>query len=155
MHSIHSPSTRWITNRISSSTLQQRPSHPPRSQTPCLQNFDFSAGGEPAYVSTNSIRRQPQQREHQWQRTYRRRPATLDTQENRQRQKHAHDWQQLTRAEFPGGRFPAKFGYQPIKSELRPLVHAHPANYVRVHFEYLGVYKASRVAYRAIRVRVS
>jgi len=73
----------------------------------------------------------------------------------RQRQKHAHNWQGFTRAEFPGGWFPAKFGCQPIKSEKYLLAHAYPANYVRVHFRHLGVYKESRVAYRAIRVRVS
>ena len=28
----------------------------------------------------------------------------------RQRHRHAHHWQQLTRARFPGGQFPAKFG---------------------------------------------
>ena len=54
-----------------------------------------------------------------------------------------------------GGRLPAKVGSQPIKLELYPLVHTYPANYVRVHFRHLGVYKESRVAYRAIRVRVS
>jgi len=35
-----------------------------------------------------------------------------------QRQSHAHHWQQVTRAPFPGGRFPAKFGCRPIKLEL-------------------------------------
>jgi len=73
----------------------------------------------------------------------------------RQRQKHAHYWQQFTRAQFPGGRFPAKFGCRPIKLEIYLLAHTHPANYVRVHFRHLGVYKESREAYRAIRVRVS
>jgi len=51
--------------------------------------------------------------------------------------------------------FPANFGYQPIKLELYLLVHTYTANYVRVHSRLLGVYKESRVAYRAIRVRVS
>ena len=55
----------------------------------------------------------------------------------------------------PGWSIPGKFGYQPIKLEICPLVHTHTANYVRVHLRYLGVYKESRVAYRAIRVRVS
>jgi len=32
-----------------------------------------------------------------------------ETQEKRQRQKHADHWQQFTRAQFPGGQFPAKF----------------------------------------------
>ena len=46
----------------------------------------------------------------------------------------------------PGGRFPAKFGCQPIKLELSLLLHAYTANYLRVHFRHLGVYKESRVA---------
>ena len=78
-----------------------------------------------------------------------------DPRKKRQRQKHVHHWQKLTRAEFPGSRFPAKFGYQPIKLELYPLEHASPANYVRVHLQHPGVYKDSRVAYRVIQVRVS
>jgi len=32
---------------------------------------------------------------------------------------------------FPSGRFPAKFGCQPIKLKLYPLAHTYPANYVR------------------------
>ena len=55
----------------------------------------------------------------------------------------------------PGGGFPAKFGCQPMKLELCLLVHTHPAHRVRVHFRLLGVYKGSRVSYRAIWVRVS
>ena len=42
------------------------------------------------------------------------------------------------RVQFPGGRFPAKFGCEPIKFELYQLTHAHPADYVRVHFRHLG-----------------
>ena len=38
----------------------------------------------------------------------------------KKRQKHAQHCQQLTRAQFPGGRFPAKFGCQPIKLEWYP-----------------------------------
>jgi len=49
----------------------------------------------------------------------------------RQRQKHAHHSQQFTRAQFPGGRFPAKFRCQPIKLELHLDGHTYPANYVR------------------------
>ena len=78
-----------------------------------------------------------------------------DSRKNRQRQNHVHHWQQFTRAQFPGRRFPAKFGYQPIKLELYPLVHTHTANCVRVHVSHLGVYKESPVAHRATRVRVS
>jgi len=61
----------------------------------------------------------------------------------RQRQKHAHNWQQFTRAQLLGDRFPAKFGCQPIKLDKYLLVHAYPANYVRVQFRRLGVYKGS------------
>ena len=65
----------------------------------------------------------------------------------RQRRKHTHHWQQFTRAQLPGSRFPAKFGYQPIKLERDPFTHTYPANCVRVHFRPLGVYKESRVAH--------
>ena len=82
-----------------------------------------------------------------WQRIYGRRPTAMETQEKRQRQKHTHHWQQLTRAQFASGRFPAKFGCQPIKLGLYPLAHTYPANCVRVHFRRLRVYKGSRVAY--------
>jgi len=64
-----------------------------------------------------------------------------DSREKRQRQRHAHHWQQFTRAEFPGGRFLAKFGCQPIKLELYPLVQTYPANYVRVHLGISGYIK--------------
>ena len=78
-----------------------------------------------------------------------------DSRKKRQRHMHAHYWQQFKRAHFPGGRFPAKFRCQPIKLELRLDGHTYPANYVRVHFRHLGVYKESREAHRVIRVRVS
>ena len=69
---------------------------------------------------------QQQERERQWQTAYRRRPTALETQEKRQRRKHADHCQQFTRAQFPADRFPAKFGCQPIKLELYPLAHTHP-----------------------------
>ena len=47
----------------------------------------------------------------------------------------------------PGGRFPAKFGCQPIKLDLYLPVHAYTANNMRVHLRHLGVYKESRVVY--------
>ena len=102
----------------------------------------------PTYLPTWS---QLQRRERQLQGAYQRRPTPLETQEKRQRQKHTHNWQQSTRAQsrsIPGKR-------QPIKFELYLLEHKHTAKYVRVHLRHLGVYKDSRVAYRAIRVRVS
>ena len=73
----------------------------------------------------------------------------------RPRQKHAYHGQKFTRAPFPGSLFPGNFGCQPIKLELCTLMHTYPANYVRVHFRHLRVYKESRGAYQAIRVRVS
>ena len=56
---------------------------------------------------------------------------------------------------IPGGRLQAKFGCQPIKLELYLHTHTYTANHVSVHSRHLGVYKESRVPYRAIRVRVS
>ena len=38
---------------------------------------------------------------------------------------------------------PGKFGCQPIRLQLYPHAHTSPANYVRVHFRDLGVYKES------------
>jgi len=43
----------------------------------------------------------------------------------------------------PGCQFPAKFGFQPIKLELYPLVHTYTAIYMCVHLGHLGVYKES------------
>jgi len=74
-----------------------------------------------------------------------------NSRQKRQRQNHAHPWLLFTRAQFPGGRFPAKFGGQPIKLELYTLAHTYPANYVRVHFRDLGVYKGSRAATKPFR----
>jgi len=146
---LHSPSMRGTTE--SQAQLSQK--H--RSQTPSLTKLQYSQAAWFLGSRTAFAWSQLQQRERQWQRAYRRRPTALETQEKRQRQKHAHGWQHFTRAQFQGGQFPAKFGCQPIKLELYPLAHTYPANCVRVHFRHLGVYKESRVAYRAIRVRVS
>ena len=75
-----------------------------------------------------------------------------DSRKERQRQNHAHHWQQLTRAQLPGGWFPAKFGCQPIKLELYPHAHTYPAKCLRVHFRHLGVYKESQVATEPFRL---
>jgi len=109
----------------------------------------------PAYVSTKQHLHGVNYSTAREQMAYRRRSTALEIHEKRQRQKHADHGQQFTRAQFLGGRFPAKFRCQPIKLELYPLVHTQPANYMRVHFSHLGVYKESQVAHRAIRVRVS
>jgi len=83
---------------------------------------------------------QTQQRESQWQRAYRRRPTPLETQD-KTTEMTAHSPLPTVHAwSVPDGRFPAKFGSQPIKSNLHPLAHTHPANYVRVHFSPLGLY---------------
>ena len=95
----------------------------------------------------------------EWQRaySYRRRPTTLETQEKKKKKKTTETETRSPLATVYACTvpFPAKFGCQPIKLQLFPLVHTYPANYVRVHFKHPGVYKGSRVAYRAIRVRVS
>ena len=77
-----------------------------RSQTPSFQN-SFPSGvvsGHQLTYLPNSIftcRSKIQQKERQWQRAYQRRPTPLEAQEKkRQRQKHAHHWQQFTRARF-------------------------------------------------------
>ena len=147
---------RWSTNRNGvSSSLSNR-----RSQTPRLQNL-FPSGVVSVGTSLCVYRIA-----FAWsQRTIEGVPVAEslrekanrigDSRKKRQRRKHAHLWQQFTRARFPVGQFPVKFGRQPIKLENYPYVHTYPANYVRVHFRHLGVYKESPVAYRAIRVRVS
>ena len=157
--SLHSPSTRGTTKRNGVSNITVTATSLPDAKPSKLQYSQaaWCLGTSLRDYRTAFAWSQLQQRERQWQRAYQRRPTALETQKKkkRQRQKHAHHWQQFTRALFPGGRFPAKFGCQPIKLELYPLAHTYPANYVRVHFRHLGVYKESRVAYRAIRVRVS
>ena len=92
----------------------------PRSQTPSFSQAVWCPGEQP-YVSTWS---QIQQRERQWQRAY----SIGNSRKKRQRQKHAHHQQQLTRAPSPGGQFPAKFRFQPIKLDLYPLAHTYTAN---------------------------
>ena len=94
-------------------------------------------------VYANRIRSQVQQGERQRRRAYRRRPTELETQEKRQRRKHAPHGQQFRRAQLPECRFPAKFGYQPIKLEIYLLAHTYTAKYVRVQLRHLGVYKES------------
>jgi len=50
---------------------------------------------------------------------------------------------------------PGKIWMPTNQIRVLSLAHTYPANYLRVHFWHLGVYKESRVAHRAIRVRVS
>ena len=84
------------------------------------------------------------------------RPTPLQTQQQNDRDRNTRITGNSLRVQiFPGRRFPAKFGCQPIKLQLYPPVHTYPANNVRVHFRHRGVYKESRVAYRATWVRVS
>ena len=152
---LHSPSTIGTTNwnGVSSSTVTATPLP---DANPSKVQYSLAAGHQLRIYRAAFAWSQLQQKERQWQRAYQRRPTALETlAEKWRRQKHAHHQQQFTHAQFPGGRFPAKFGCQPIKLELYPLTHTHPAKYMRVHFRHLGVYKESRIAYRAIRVRVS
>jgi len=101
-----------------------------------------------------------ERRERQLQRAYRRLWEAITLGKKRQRQSHTHHCQQFTRAEFPAGQLPAKFGWRPIKLELYPLVHTYVSRELRARararaLQDLRVYKESGVAYRAIRVRVS
>ena len=136
--------------------------HPPcHNLAPRLQSLFPSGVGsrhQPTWLH-NSICMElmtTEQRERQWQRAYRRRPTALETQEKSDRDRSTPiSGNSLRMHGFPGCQFPVKFGCQPIKLELCPLAHTYPANYVSVHCRYLGVYKESQVAYRAIRVRVS
>ena len=131
---------RWVSSSTTTS-VTSLPDAKPSKFIPKGYNHNVST----ANVSTEQhfAWSQLQQRERQWQRAYQRRPTPLETQEKkRQRQKHTHHWQQFTRAQFQA----VKFGCEPIKLELRLLVHTHTANCVRVHFWHLGVYKESRVA---------
>jgi len=84
-----------------------------RSQTPRLQNFNIPKrpGHQPTYPTEQQLRGVNYNRGS----ASSRRPtgeanAIGNSRKKRQRHRHAHDWQQLTRARFPGGQFPAKFG---------------------------------------------
>ena len=74
-----------------------------------------------------------EQRERQWQRAYRRRPTALETQDKTTETEARPSLATVYACTFPGCRFLAKFGCQPIKLELCPLAHTYPANYVSVH----------------------
>ena len=69
--------------------------------------------------------------------------AIGDSGQKRQRWKHAHHEQQLPRAQFPGGRFPAKIWMPTNQIRAISAQHTYPATYVRVHLRHLGVYKES------------
>ena len=97
----HSPSKRGATNKMES---QAQLSQKHRSQAQCLQY------SQAAWCPSTSLRVYRTAESTTTEGTpvaYRRRPTALDTQK-RQRQKHAQNLQQLTRAGFPGDRFPAK-----------------------------------------------
>ena len=144
---LHSHLTSWSTingNRVLSSTIAALSSLPkPRSQTPRLQNFGVVSRSSLHVDRTALTWTQPQQRESQWQRAYRRRPTPLETQDKTTEMEPRSPLPTVDACTVPDGRFPAKIGCQPIKSNSRPLAHTYPANYVRVHFSPLGVYKES------------
>jgi len=88
-----------------------------RSQTSILQTSIFPSGVVPAYVSTEQHLHGVYNRGGASGRGHTR-EGTGDSRKKRQRQSHALHCQQTSRAQFPAGRFPAKFGCQPIKLEL-------------------------------------
>ena len=124
-----------------------------QAQTPSLQNLRIPkrrGGWAPACTSTEQHLQLQQQRERQWHGLPEKANGIEDSREKKTTETEARS--PLATAypcTVPGGLIPAKFGFQPIKLELKPLAHTYPAKYVRVHFRLLGVYKDSRVAYRA------
>ena len=132
------------------SQAQLSQQHPPcRSQTPCLQSFNIYISKQcgvwaPATCLPNSIcmpSSQLQQKERQWQRAYRRRPTPLETQEKTTETETRSPQATVYACSLPGKNFPAIFGCQPINLELYPLMHAYPANYLRVHLGISGYIK--------------
>jgi len=90
---LHSPSTRGTTEFRAQLSRQQASCRVPRP----LKRRGVRT---PDYVSTNSIQSQVQQGESKCRKAYRRRPTALETQEKRQRRKHAHHGKQFKRAGF-------------------------------------------------------
>ena len=120
LHLIHSPSTRWITNRVSSSTLQSKSSSSLPDARPSKLMISQPAGNQPTVYEQQSETT-----------TTEGAPVAEDLPQEasdigdsrKSTETETRSW--LARAYacgVPGGRFPAKFGYQPIKSKLRPLV---------------------------------
>ena len=140
-HFNHIPTEGLRTEMVS----QAQPSQQHRSQTPILQNFNTlkrRCAWAPAYVSSEQHLHGVNYNGPEGAPVVEGLPEEtngIGDSRKRQRQKHVRHWQQFTRAHFPGGRVPAKFGCQPIKLELCPLVHAYSANYMRVHLR-ISVY---------------
>ena len=144
---LHSPSTRGTTKEMES---QAQLTQQHRSQTPKTSILPSGVvpGTSLRLYWTEFAWSQPEQRKHKWQRAYRRRPTALETQEKKKTTETESRSSLATvyACTLPRLSIPGKFGCQPIKLELHPLAHTYPANYVRVHFRHLGVYKGSRVA---------
>ena len=137
--------TRWSTingNRVLSSTIAALSFLPkPRSQTPRLQNllwrgFSFQPARRPNSVGMDSNRTEGEPVAEGLPEAAN---AIGDSRQN------DRDGSTLTTANSSRVISSRRSipGCQPIKSNLRPLAHTHPANYVRVHFSSLGVYKES------------
>ena len=141
--------TRWATNRNGVSSSQLSRQHPPRfSYALNLFPSGVGSGHQPTGVpeSTTVTATDGNTRS---------RGPPLETQEKRQRQKHAHSEYPFTRAQFPGGRFP-RLWRLPTNQIRALLAHTFPRRtWVRVHRRRLRVYKGSRGAHPVIRVRVS
>jgi len=111
---LHSSSNRWNTNRNGVSTLTAYQTPDARLQNPS----SVVSRHQRTYVS-NSICMESSTTEGA--------PVveglpeevkSIGKKKKRQRRKHAHHRQQFTRAQFPDGQFPPKFGCQPIKLEV-------------------------------------
>ena len=149
---LHSPSTRWTTDRngVSISTVCTATAPLSRSKTAkaawCL---DSRLRVYEQHSDSSTTRKAPVSEGLPKEANSNGDPRKTTETETRA------SWETVDACRVPGCEFPATSGCQPIKLELYPHVHTCTANYVRVHFRHLGVYKGSRVAYRAIPVRVS
>ena len=138
-HFTHLQPDGLLTEMESQAQLLQQ--HPPSSLSGAKPSNLFPSGEHGRCLCLpNSIRVDYKQREHQWHRAHQHWKLKK---EKRQRRKHAPHGQQFRRAQLPECRFPAKFGYQPIKLEIYLLAHTYTAKYVRVQLRHLGVYKES------------
>ena len=109
---LHSPSTRCTINGcgVSGTTVRARQNFTHRRQA-----FKAYSQAAPAYVSTE----QPLHGVNYNIGSASGRGLTGTGNRHWRLKKNDRDRNMLfTRAQFPGGRFPAKFGYQPIKLEL-------------------------------------
>ena len=133
------------------------PLHSPSTSSlplPDAKTFTQAAWCLPAALAWSQL----QQKERQRQRAYQRKPKALETQQKTTETETCSPQATVCACKVPG-RVPSLLPGKILMptNQIRAIspVHTYSANYVCVHFRHLGVYKESRVAYRAIRVRVS